>query len=546
MAQFGTLTTLRTDKDAEAVAKRQEEMEARKVLNDVSQNSRRFADADKDGDQKLDYEEFVSMLPDVTRAKFSQADIRMWFDLADTDKSGELSISEFFMWTLSSASEKFGTDALMSVFSKYDPNSSGLVDMNEFQKACDDSGFGLVAHDIFRALDADGSGQISYKDLSTMCSQSAQRGNLGGDAQRMLTSLIWAWDTDTKEETKTVLETSFDVRGTTVAEVCKNLQERIAACGAPIVDIIKMFDVDATRTFQVDRMEFNSAMRNKFGFRGSNDLIDDVFTLLDTDGSGMVGFDELYEFVRGKRHSLDYRHKRVHGMTAAPPKNASYKLRDVAWDETALSIILKMAMDRCFVSPSDLITAWDKGKNGDLSEKEFMSNMCGVFANEQDLWKDEVEKVAQKMFQRMARKAGDSKVIETTLDVTELELWVRSLPDTPLLVQLKPGTPRHEDKQRRKKKEKAAAPVVEDVAVDEDAGVSFVNIPYVVVPRTDLTYIINGHARFWIDAKERVNTSTKLPPLSPRSARAQPITASLPRNPTQSWSPRRSRPDFVF
>ena len=69
--------------------------------------------------------------------------------------------------------------------------------------------------------------------------------------------------------------------------------------------------------------------------------------------------------------------------------------------------------------------------------------------------------------------------------------------------------------------------------------------PVVIPPRADLPLIIGGHSRFWMDAKYRVQSRAKLPPLSPRYALPQPITAALPRNPLPAGSPR-PKPDFVF
>ena len=87
------------------------------------------------------------------------------FTAADVDASGELSISEYFLWSLQNAVELHGKDALKEIFARYDPDHTGQLDMREFQRACDDTGFGAVAAKVFRALDPDASGAISYAEL---------------------------------------------------------------------------------------------------------------------------------------------------------------------------------------------------------------------------------------------------------------------------------------------------------------------------------------------------------------------------------------------
>ena len=89
------------------------------------------------------------------------------------------------------------------------------------------------------------------------------------------------------------------------------------------------------------------------------------------DGSGSIGFDELFEFVRGRRHSLDERNKKVRTMRLEPPPNAPYTLEDVAWDEETLRLLLQKMLSRFGVGPSDLMRAWDKSGDGLLDRREF-------------------------------------------------------------------------------------------------------------------------------------------------------------------------------
>ena len=63
---------------------------------------------DLDGDQKLDYDEFYTMQPASMRERFSPQTIREWFEEADADGSGHVSLNEFFLWSLRKAGNQFG------------------------------------------------------------------------------------------------------------------------------------------------------------------------------------------------------------------------------------------------------------------------------------------------------------------------------------------------------------------------------------------------------------------------------------------------------
>ena len=102
----------------------------------------------------------------------SREEIYDWFKASDTDGNGVLSINEFFLWSLSNAATVHGATSLKQAFSKYDKDGTGLLDAREFQMACQDMGFGSVAHEIFADLDQDGSGAVSYRELAQTLTES--------------------------------------------------------------------------------------------------------------------------------------------------------------------------------------------------------------------------------------------------------------------------------------------------------------------------------------------------------------------------------------
>ena len=86
--------------------------EGKKVIDEAQASLLRFSDADADGNMRLDFDEFHAMLPVEVRDEFDSAQLRAWFDAADLDGSGELSMSEYFVWTLRNATETHGGNVI--------------------------------------------------------------------------------------------------------------------------------------------------------------------------------------------------------------------------------------------------------------------------------------------------------------------------------------------------------------------------------------------------------------------------------------------------
>ena len=135
------------------------------VLNALVSGARRFADADADGLLSLSFDEFVAIMPVGFAELRPRQDLRVWFDSADKDSDGDMSVDDYFLWILDNVARKHGSEIVAELFGKYDKDGSGSVNMLEFHRACDASGFGLVGHILFHALDKDGSGSISYKEI---------------------------------------------------------------------------------------------------------------------------------------------------------------------------------------------------------------------------------------------------------------------------------------------------------------------------------------------------------------------------------------------
>ena len=259
------------------------------TLNDAT----RFAEYDFDGDQKLDFEEFLAMQPKKVRETYAGHEIQAWFDAADTDGNGSLSINEFFKWSLSNASLKHGATALEAAFRKYDKDGTGFLDSFEFEQAATEMGFGAVAHDLFKSLDDDGSGSVTYHELIESLTANVPSDS---ETKKMLTALVWAVDKESKASAEHAVDgKSWKIRGDTAVAVTQSLQALLRQSGGHVADLIKLFDEDAETALLIDDVEFIKAMRNKFGYGGPLHVLQEVFTKLDTDGSGKIGFDELFE-----------------------------------------------------------------------------------------------------------------------------------------------------------------------------------------------------------------------------------------------------------
>ena len=107
-----------------------------------------FLEADVNGDKRLSFDEFTQLNPGEN---LSDVHLREVFDSIDTDRSGDISMEEYFLWTLSIAHESTGT-GIVDIFQKYDKTGEGTLDALEFARAAEDMGFGAAAHELFLEL----------------------------------------------------------------------------------------------------------------------------------------------------------------------------------------------------------------------------------------------------------------------------------------------------------------------------------------------------------------------------------------------------------
>ena len=211
----------------------------------ASQDVRAFL-FDLDGDQKLDFDEWHMMQPAAMREHFSPKVFREWFDQADVDKSGNLSLNEFFLWSLTQAGAAYGTylsplqmgtNALGRAFESYDTNSNGHLDYDEFLAMCQHLGFSAFAKEIFQALDTDHSGALSYAEMVQSLTTEIPTDL---DAKGFLTALVCSLSAgQTNEEEAEKIDTStWHITGSTFEDVRAELQKLLRDSGARVADLI--------------------------------------------------------------------------------------------------------------------------------------------------------------------------------------------------------------------------------------------------------------------------------------------------------------------
>lgn len=145
-----------------------------------------------------------------------------------------------------------------------------------------------------------------------------------------------------------------------------------------------------------------------------------MFHSLDTDHSGEIGFDELFEFVRGRRHALDRRTNKVKALSLV--RHPEYELDELVWDADELRHQIHIMCGHCKISTADLLRAWDRSGDRTLNQREFMHSIGELFRSggHEKLWKEEVQPIAADVFKSIAGRDAE-------IGMSELEMWLRKV-----------------------------------------------------------------------------------------------------------------------
>ena len=355
---------------------------------------------------------------------------------------------------------KYGMNALEDAFARFDLEKRGMLDSSQFEQFAAETGYLACAQEIFRAMGKTRHEVLTHREVVAKCQAVELTLDRSRKTVRMLSAFSRLWDESLVEETQRVLSSSWRVSALDEQGVFAQLQEQLSASGALVSDLLKLFDADADMSMRIDPMEFFSALKHRFHFKGCNTVpllttdehpcptcakhlprcwhrtiwvAEAVFTAIlpsrpSATLKASIGYDEFYEFVRGRRHCLDRRTKRVRMMTLRTLPTAAYTLGSIAWDVPTLLAQLQEMMDRAKVSPVDFVRALDKRGTGEVERSNFVA-FVGEFFGQADkhLWQCEVEPIAAKAFDDVARTSrleGTEDVLSDKVAVAAVEAWV--------------------------------------------------------------------------------------------------------------------------
>ena len=133
---------------------------------------------DVDNDGKLDFNEFCQFVRDREEGEFTEAELRTRFDALDGDKSGQVDMSEYLMWSLKDSLMR-SSDRVCDLFKKWDEDGDGAISKKEFRKAVAALGYDAPKKDVndaFDILDNSGDGYIEYGELKVALSKHTKKG----------------------------------------------------------------------------------------------------------------------------------------------------------------------------------------------------------------------------------------------------------------------------------------------------------------------------------------------------------------------------------
>lgn len=401
-----------------------------------------FDEADRDGDGEIDEQEFCTfILPRVNGASHTEEDLKEWWALMDVDGDGFIRKDEFFLYALCAASRKCGS-GIAAIFRTFDGDGSGSLDEIEFEQALDEMGFGDAATAVFEEHVNVSTKAISYLSLLKHVEERT--------ALPAMRSYLLALASDTMLKVDT---SSWSFGGESAEKARIGLLTLLRTHSVRLSDLFQHLDDDGS--FSLTLAELKDAFW-ELGFTGGVEVVDQIYALIDQDGSGSIGFDEFNAWVQGRKLAAGPRAEdRARSLSLKGRLQESFDAGDDAWTAARLQRELSAALAREGLRGIDLLKAWDvgtsaggggdKGRDREISFKEYLISLKKLCGGAGEQWYAMARAAAIEAFEKMDT-SGDRSI-----SVTELCRWLdphgrliaagRTKRNLPTLCQQKQATP---------------------------------------------------------------------------------------------------------
>ena len=370
-----------------------------------------FQEADVNEDHELDWEEFYDALPFRVKEGHPQETIRSWFDTADLDRNGKVSLGEFVHWSLTAASLVTGT-AVTKLFGRHSGTANPTqLDEIQFTKCANALGFGRQAHELFHEFPLTSKGLLESRVITEATNQIRE------SSKTMKSFIIaMAWDNTEKDgvDTSNWWWTAEDVESARLS--LANLLQKHG--GAPKNDSLLWIslqmsfqvalldallfvyaarlsdlfeELDTSGDYYINADEFVTTMELTFGFKGPRQVLRDVFEHCDDDGSGELTFEELHAWLKGNKVT---KHSRMEAVKQLCLRERITQLttqeqrlgRDGELDVKSLRRELCAALKDANVRTTDLLDFWDKDADDKLNKKEWLRSWKKLVGLENSQW----------------------------------------------------------------------------------------------------------------------------------------------------------------
>lgn len=341
-------------------------------------------------------------MPAALRQQYAEYELHDIFNTVDTNSSGDVSMDEYFLWTLSCASETGGC-GLEEIFAKYDGSGEGTLDAAEFAHAVEDMGFGSLGHDLFLELDTDEGGSISYAEIIKMLQDRTVA--VGKECKRFLTAMAF--------ESPATIGVDLDTHDWILdakdhESLRKQIQGYLLDCSAKVSDLFNLMTDQGRKT--LNKPQFLIALY-EMGYEGDPEMVKDLFDEFDVDDTGMMSMEELYSWMNGKLH----RSKMARNIHFGMRKFDATPLNRINWTPGAVRTELQRVLILHGLSPIDMMRGWT-GKDGKFDKREFLDMMKKI-VNDDAVWDRDLKDVCKDTYRSIS--GGDKDV-----DVIEFERWL--------------------------------------------------------------------------------------------------------------------------